>query len=168
MNEWIRLLTQFLHVASAIVWMGGGFYAFFVQLPGLLAAPPAARGPVSAQLTPRQVRYIRTAAEVTIVTGLLNLWATDRAGQFLDPFAQRWTIVLGLGIILALALYGLLRARVFPLSMRTLELGPKAAAGDAAAAAEIPQIIARLKSIGRVQVAMGILIILAMVSARLS
>jgi hypothetical protein len=168
MSEWIRLLTQYLHVFAAIAWMGGGFYAFFVQLPGLLSAPPAARGPVSAQLTPRQVRYISRAAEITIVTGFLNLWATGRADQFVDPLAQRWTIVLGLGIILAIALYGLLRARVFPWSMQLLALGARAAGGDAAAAAEVPTMIDRLKRVGRVQVAMAALIILAMITARLS
>jgi len=49
-----------------------------------------------------------------------------------------------------------------------LTLGPKAAAGDAAAAAEAGQIIERIRMIGRVQLAMGTLIILAMITARLS
>src|SRR5437763_3530667 len=109
MSEWFRLLTQFLHVFAGILWLGGGFYAVRVQLPGVLAAPPAARGPVTAQLAPRQIRYILRVAEITIATGLLNLLATGRAQQFLDPFGQRWTIVLGAGILLALALYGLVR-----------------------------------------------------------
>ena len=49
-----------------------------------------------------------------------------------------------------------------------LTLGPKAAAGDAAAAEEVGRIVERLRSIGLVQVALGSLIILTMVTARLS
>ena len=168
MNEYFRLLTQYLHVFAGILWLGGGFYTVFVQLPAVLAAPPAARGPVSAQLAPRQIRYILRVAELTLVTGILNLLATGRLDQFMQPFAQRWTIVLGIGILLAFGLYGLVRATVVPWTYRMLELGPKAGAGDAAAAAEVGAIIQRIKTIARVQVAIGALIILAMVTARLS
>ena len=168
MNEYFRLLTQFLHVFAGILWLGGGFYTLIVQVPGLLAAPPQARGPVLAQLAPRQVSYILRVAEITLVTGILNLIATDRLRQFEDPFGQRWTIVLGLGILLAFGLYGLVRATVVPWTYRLLALGPKAASGDASAAAEVGAIIDRLKTMGRVQLVMGSLIILAMITARLS
>ena len=49
-----------------------------------------------------------------------------------------------------------------------LTLGPKAAAGDAAAAAEAGRIVERLRQVGYAQVGLGALIILAMVTARLS
>lgn len=168
MNEYFRLLTQFLHVFAGILWLGGGFYTIFVQLPALMAAPPAARGPVSAQLAPRQLRYILRVAEITLATGVLNLIATGRLDQFTRPFDQRWTIVLGIGIVLAFGLYGLVRATVVPWTYRMLEIGPKAGAGDAAAATEVGAIIERIKTIARVQVAIGSLIILAMITARLS
>lgn len=168
MSESFRLLTQFLHVTSGILWLGGGFYTILVQLPATLASPPAARGPVVAQLAPRQLRYILRVAEFTLATGILNLIATGRIQQFLQPFDQRWTIVLGIGIILAFGLYGLVRATVVPWTYRMLELGPKAAGGDQSAAAEIPQIVERIKNIARVQLVIGFLIILMMVAARLS
>jgi len=168
MSEYFRLLTQYLHVFAGILWLGGGFYTLIVQVPGLLAAPPQARGPVLAQVAPRQIRYLLRVAELTIVTGVLNLIATERLQQFQDPLGQRWTIVLGLGILLALGLYGLIRATIVPWTARLLTLGPQAAQGDQAAAAEAGAIIERLKTIGRVQLVMGALIILAMVTARLS
>src|SRR5712691_3102932 len=147
--DWFRLLTQYLHVFAGILWLGGGFYAALVQLPGVLAAPPAARGPVSAQLAPRQINYILRVAEVTIATGFLNLLASGRAQQLLDPLSSRWSIVLGLGILLAIGLYVLVRITVVPWTRRMLTLGPQAAAGDAAAAAEVGEIIQRVKAIGR-------------------
>jgi uncharacterized membrane protein len=168
MADLFRITTQFLHVFSGVLWIGGGLYTLFVQLPALLAAPPAARGPVSAQLAPRQITYILRVAELTIATGFLNLLASGRAQQLLDPLSSRWSIVLGLGILLAIGLYVLVRMTVVPWTRRMLTLGPQAAAGDAAAAAEVGQIIERVKAIGRVQIVFGVLIILAMVTARLS
>jgi uncharacterized membrane protein len=168
MADLFRLTTQFLHVFAGILWIGGGFYTLLVQLPALLAAPPAARGPVTAQLAPRQIFYILRVAELTLVTGVLNVFATGRAQQLTDPLGSRWSIVLGLGILLAIGLYALVRATVVPWTVRLLTLGPKAAGGDAAAAAEVGQIIERIKRVGRAQIVIGTLIILAMITARLS
>jgi uncharacterized membrane protein len=163
-----RITAQFLHVFAGILWIGGGVYSGFVQLPAVLAAPPAARGAVMAQLGPRQVRYLLRAGEVTIATGVLNLIATGRAQQLTDPLGSRWAIVLLLGILLAIGLYVLLRTAVAPRVAQMLSLGPKAAGGDAAAAAEVAQIVTRLRTLSFVQVGIGVLIILAMVTARLS
>ena len=168
MGDLFRITTQFLHVFAGVLWIGGGFYTLLVQLPGLMAAPPAARGPVSAQLAPRQIFYILRVAELTLVTGVLNVFASGRAEQFKDPLGQRWSIVLGLGIILAFSLYILIRRTVVPWTERMLTLGPKAAGGDAAAAAESGQLLNRIRNVGRIQLAIGTLIILAMVNARLS
>src|SRR5258705_151349 len=153
MGDLFRITTQFLHVLAAVLWIGGGYYTLFVQLPALLAAPAPARGPVMAQLARRQIFYILRVAELTLVTGVLNLFATGRAQQLQEPLGSRWSIVLGLGILLAFGLYGLVRATVVPWTQRMLTLGPKAAAGDAAAAAEAGQIIERIQMIGRVQIA---------------
>jgi uncharacterized membrane protein len=167
-DDLFRITVQFLHVFSGVLWIGGGLYTLFVQLPALMASPPAARGPVLAQLAPRQVRYLLRVAEVTIATGVLNVFASGRGQQLSDPLSSRWAIVLTIGILLALGLYGLTRAAIVPAIRRMLALGPQAAAGDAAAAAEAGRIVARLRRLGQVQIALGVLIILAMVTARLS
>jgi uncharacterized membrane protein len=168
MGDLFRITTQFLHVLAGVLWIGGGYYTLFVQLPALLAAPAPARGPVMTQLAPRQIFYILRVAELTLVTGVLNLFASGRAQQLQEPLGSRWSIVLGLGIVLAFGLYILVRSTVVPWTQRMLTLGPRAAAGDAAAAAEAGQIIKRIQMIGRVQIVIGALIILAMVTARLS
>jgi uncharacterized membrane protein len=168
MAELFRLATQFLHVLAAILWIGGGFYTLFVQLPAVLAAPPAARGPVMAQLAPRQIFYTLRVAELTIATGFLNVFASGRAQQLAEPFGSRWAAVILLGMLLAIGLYVLVRVTVVPWTQRMLALGPKAAAGDAAAAAEAASLLTRVRTVGRVQIGIGLLIILAMVAARLS
>jgi hypothetical protein len=48
------------------------------------------------------------------------------------------------------------------------DLGPKAASGDATAAAEMPQLGARIRRFGYSQITIGALILLAMVTARFS
>ena len=133
-----------------------------------MAAPAQARGPVAAQLAPRQIRYILRVAELTLFTGILNIFASGRGQQLSEPFSSRWGIALTLGILMAVGLYFLVRSTVVPWTMRMLELGPKAAGGDAQAAAEVGQLIERIRTFGRVQLAIGSLIILAMVIARLS
>lgn len=168
MAELLRVLAQYLHVLAGILWVGGGFYTLLVQVPALMAVPPAARGPALGQIAPRQIRYLLRLAEITLATGVLNLVATGRVQQFMDPLGQRWTVVLGLGIVLAFVLYGLLRARIVPGTYRVLALGPAAAAGDAAAAAEIGTIVGRLVALGRVQIVLGLAIVLAMVLAHFS
>ena len=168
MDDLFRLTTQFLHVFAGILWIGGGFYTLFVQLPALLAAPGPARGPVMAQLAPRQIFYILRVAELTLVTGFLNLFASGRIEQLREPLGSRWAAVILLGIMLAVGLYVLVRLTVVPWTRRMLTLGPKAAGGDAAAAAEAASLLARVRMMGRVQIALGSIIILAMVTARLS
>jgi hypothetical protein len=168
MDVLLRVVVQWLHVTSAVLWIGGGFYTLLVQLPAMLAAPPQARGPAMAQLAPRQIRYIIRVAEITLVTGLLNLLVSGRAQQLSEPFGSRWAVVLLIGIILGIGLYAFIRAVVAPLTERMLALGPKAAAGDAAAAAEAGALVGRLRRIGYGQLAVGLAIILAMVAARFS
>jgi uncharacterized membrane protein len=168
MEELPRILVQWLHVTAAVLWIGGGFYTFLVQIPAMLAAPPQARGPVLAQLAPRQIRYITRVAELTLLTGVLNIFTSGRGQQLAEPFGSRWAIVLLVGIALAIGLYALVRATVIPWTQRMLALGPQAAAGDAAAAAEAGALVGRLRRMGYVQLTVGLVIILAMVAARFS
>ena len=79
MDDLFRIVVQFLHVFTGVLWVGGGLYTLFVQTPAMMSAPPQARGQVLGQLVPRQVTYLLRLGEVTIVTGVLNLFASGRA-----------------------------------------------------------------------------------------
>ena len=162
-----RLAVQWLHVTAGVLWIGGGFYTILVQLPALLAAPPAARGAVMASLVPRQFKYILRVAEITIVTGLLNLFISGR-GQELTRLDTRWSWAILAGILLAVGIYAATRATVARWAYRMLEVGPRAAGGDSGAAAEMGVLGARIRRFGYFQLAVGTLILLAMVTARFS
>lgn len=168
MEDLGRVAIQWLHVTAGVMWIGGGFYTLFVQLPALLAAPAQARGPVSAEIAPRQIRYLLRLAELTIATGIANLIVTGRASQLTEPLGSRWAGALVVGIVLAIVLYGIIRAVVKPAVERMLALAPKAAAGDPTAPAEIGRLIERIKRIGYVQIVIGLAIIFLMVLARFS
>jgi uncharacterized membrane protein len=167
MDAGLRIAVQWLHVTAGVLWIGGGFYTILVQLPALLATPPQARGAVFASLVPRQFRYIYRVAELTIFTGLLNLFASGRA-QELTRLDTRWSWVILGGIVLAVGIYGATRATVGRWAFRLMELGPRAAGGDAGAAAQMPELGARIRRFGYVQLGVGALILLLMVTARFS
>jgi uncharacterized membrane protein len=163
----LRIAVQWLHVVSGILWIGGGFYTIVVQLPAVLAMPPAARGPAMAQIVPRQFRYILRVAELTIFWGVVNVFVSGRAQQLLT-LDSRWAWSIIVGTLGAIFIYALVRARLGPWAVRMLELGPKAAGGDASAAAEQAALMGRIRRLGYLQLGVGILIVLAMVIARFS
>jgi uncharacterized membrane protein len=167
MDAVFRIGVQWLHVTAGVLWIGGGFYTILVQLPALLASPPAARGAIMPNLVPRQFRYIFRVAEFTMLTGLLNLVASGR-GQELTRLDTRWSWAILAGIILAVGVYALTRATIARWAYRLVEIGPLAAGGDAAAAAQMPQLGARIRRFGYIQLAIGALILVAMVTARFS
>lgn len=167
MDAVFRIGVQWLHVISGVLWIGGGFYTILVQTPALLATPPAARGAAMGAFVPRQLRYIFRVAELTIATGLLNLFASGRA-QELTRLDTRWSWAILTGIILAVGIYAATRATVARWALRMLELGPRAASGDQSAATEMPELAARIRRFGYFQLAVGALIIAAMVTARFS
>jgi uncharacterized membrane protein len=167
MDAVFRIGVQWLHVTAGVLWIGGGFYTILVQLPALLASPPAARGAVMPNLVPRQLNYTFRVAEFTILTGLLNLFASGRA-QELTRLDTRWSWAILAGIILAVGIYAASRATVARWATRLIAIGPKAAGGDAAAAAEMPLLADRIRRFGYLQLTVGALILLAMVTARFS
>jgi len=168
MDEIFRYVVQFLHVFSGILWIGGGLYTLFVQTPALLAAPPQARGAVMGQIIPRQVNYLLRLGEITIALGVLNIFASGKGRLLQEALGSRWSLAIIVGGLLAVVLLGIGHAVLKPSALRLLELGPRAAGGDAGAGAEVGTIIARLKRVGYAQVALGLVITATMVLARFS
>ncbi len=168
MEQLPLIAVQWLHVLSAFLWIGGGSYSLFVQLPGVLAIPPAARGAATAQLAPRQISYLLRAAEATLITGLLRILVSGRGQDLTAPLSSRWAISILLGIVGAVAIYVIIRAMVKPTTERLLGIGRRVEAGEQAAAAEVPTLIARLRTVARAQVGIGFAVILVMVLARFS
>ncbi len=167
MEEIIRVIAQYLHVTAGILWIGGAFYTIFIQTPAIMAAPPQARGPVIAQLAPRQIFYLLRLGEVTIITGILRILVSGRARE-MENLGSRWALSLIIGAVLAGILLGIGHGIIKPAVKRMLTLGPLAAQGDAGAAAEVGKLVQRLRTLGYYQLVLGFAIILGMVLARFS
>ena len=167
MEDLGRIIVQWAHVLSGVLWVGGGYYTVLVQLPALAAIPMPARGPAIAAIAPRQLRYIIRVAEVTIATGILQLFVNPHNGELL-AFATRWSIAIVAGAVLALIAFGLLRGPLSSAFERLLVTAPIAAAGDAGAGTEVAALRQRIQRLGYAQLALGALILGAMVTARFS
>jgi hypothetical protein len=161
-----RIAVQWGHVLSGVLWIGGGFYTILVQLPALAAMPMPARGPALAALGPRQVRYVTRVAELTIGTGILQVVVNQH--RLLSDLGTRWSIAIVLGALMAFIAYGLLRGPLKSTIERLLSVMPAAASGDSAAVAQVGALRERIRSIGYAQLALGTLILGAMVTARFS
>src|SRR2546430_14326775 len=84
-----RIVVQWAHVLSGVLWVGGGFYTILVQLPALAEMPMPARGPALAAIAPRQGRYVLPVAEVTLATGILPLFGNPHNRELLTLSTRR-------------------------------------------------------------------------------
>jgi uncharacterized membrane protein len=161
-----RIVLQWAHVLSGVLWIGGGFYTILVQLPALAAMPLPARGPALAAIGPRQVRYVMRVAELTIATGILQVFVYPH--RLLGDLGTRWSIAILLGALMAIVAYGLLRGPLRSAIERLLATAAVAATGDEAAGKQVVVLRERIQRIGYVQLTLGTLILGAMVTARFS
>ncbi len=97
----MHALMKFLHLASAIVWLGGISFMLFALRPAaaeLLA--PAQRLPLIAQVLKRFFALVWLAIGLLLLTGLAMLLAT---GMKNAPVG--WHLMLGVGLLM-FALFG--------------------------------------------------------------
>jgi uncharacterized membrane protein len=167
MEDLGRIVVQLAHVLSGVLWVGGGFYTILVQLPALAVMPLPARGPALAAIGPRQVRYLLRVAELTIATGILQIFVNPH-GRELATLSTRWSVAIVAGALLAFIAYGLLRGALKTAIERLLAVAPVAAGGDEAAARQVGLMRARIQRLGYIQLALGVAILAAMVTARFS
>ena len=164
----LRWLVQYLHVLSGVLWFGAGFYVTLVQLPALVTLPPAQRVPAIAALGPRQVRYIVRLAEITIGFGIFNAILTGRLARLGETLGSLWGWAILIGAILAIGLYVLLQTGVKPAVFRIVAVARATQHGDVAGLAELPALAQRIRTLGFVQMGVGAIIVLLMVTARFS
>jgi uncharacterized membrane protein len=89
----------FLHVASAIAWLGGVTFFLSAVAPGVRSLTPGARLEYLARVGPRQVRFFVGSASATIVFGLALLFALYGADY------TAWPASIDVGFSLGLLAY---------------------------------------------------------------
>jgi len=148
----LRQALLLVHLLSAIAWVGGMFFAYFCLRPSAVEVlQPAQRLPLWLATLTRFLRVVGIAVVLLLASGLAMLL---QVGLRAAPIG--WHAMLGLGVGMALV-YLLAHARWLP------RLRARCAAADWPAAAQALNAIRRLVALN---LALGVLVVLAAVSAR--
>lgn len=166
------IVFRILHIAAGVAWAGSVFLFVVLIQPSAAAIGPAA-GPFMMELLGKRklVSWLLSLAGSTIVAGLFLYWKDwhDYAGLG-DFVSSRYGFALTLGAAAAIGafLIGLFGTR--PNVARLLALAARAATSEGGpppeVAQEIPKVQARLKVLARTALALIVVAVLAMATAR--
>lgn len=148
----IRPSLLFLHLIAAFAWVGGMFFAHFCLRPAAVEvlAPPN-RLPLWVATLARFLRYTALAVAVVLLSGLAMLVETG-----LRNAPPGWHAMLAIGVVMT-GVFVYVYAALFPrLRARCAEAGwPDAAA-----------VLARIRLLVTINLALGVCAVAAAVSAR--
>ena len=106
-SDWIAFLWRWLHVLSAVMWIGILWYFNFVQIPSMPKIPDEQKPAIGKVIAPAALFWFRWAAMATIITGLLLAYGSGYLVQALtlglmDGVAKHTAIGIGmwLGLIM--------------------------------------------------------------------
>lgn len=106
-SNWIAFMWRWLHVLSAVMWIGLLWYFNFVQIPNMPNIPDDQKPAIGKVIAPAALWWFRWAAMATIVTGLLLALGNGYLMQAMalgltDGVAKHTAIGIGmwLGIIM--------------------------------------------------------------------
>ncbi|MBC8337436.1 MAG: urate hydroxylase PuuD [Alphaproteobacteria bacterium] len=106
-TNWIAFMWRWLHVLSAVMWIGLLWYFNFVQIPNMPNIPDDQKPAIGKVIAPAALFWFRWGAMATIATGLLLALANGYLMQALtlgltDGVAKHTAIGIGmwLGLIM--------------------------------------------------------------------
>jgi uncharacterized membrane protein len=99
----LTAILAWLHIISAISWLGGGIMFGVIIAPMLSKFSPPAAGEFLVRVGPRVGRFFQVFAGTTILFGLLLLYNVGGIG--LLTFSNTYGIELTVGVIFALAAF---------------------------------------------------------------
>ena len=83
-SDWIAFLWRWLHVLSAVMWIGILWYFNFVQIPSMPKIPDEQKPAISKVIAPAALFWFRWGAMGTIVTGLFVALSMTSGGGAWD------------------------------------------------------------------------------------
>ena len=90
-------VLAWLHVFSAIGWLGGGIMFAFVIGPALETLSPASSGEFLVKVVPRVIRFFQIAAGATVLFGLLFLYNFSNGDFGILSFSTHFGTELTIG-----------------------------------------------------------------------
>ena len=146
MADAIYLTLLFVHVFSAVAWLGAALLTNLLISPVLTRLSPQGRSELGKTLTPWMFRYILGSGIMTVLSGALLYFYLDFApGSLGLAFIQAGALIAILVLTVATALSRRTAGRVGRLSEQLTKMsqGPQ---GDPRMAADLRSSIARLQS----------------------
>jgi len=106
-NMW---LLRWLHVLSAIMWIGILYYFNFIQIPNMGKIPDDQKPAISKVIAPAALFWFRWGAVATVVTGLTLAQLSGYLHDAMTFSGGEWPIGVGmwLGIIMFLNVWGII------------------------------------------------------------
>ncbi len=126
---WLSLGVDWVHVAAAVVWIGGLFGLTAIVLPTAYRLAPERRQAALARLVSRFSPLALVSVELLVITGLYHTWAhvSDPEALMSTPYGRMLLIKLLLvGAMLLPAAFNLLVARPRLASARSFMTGREA------------------------------------------
>jgi len=103
----VSAVLAWLHILSAIGWMGSAMFLAMVLGPSTRELPPPSRRDLVLRLFPRFIRYVTVFATLTLVFGvLLGVVLVSDGGDLLSP-STTWGLRIIIGASIALVAYAL-------------------------------------------------------------
>ena len=139
-TAWWAFLVRWLHVLSAVMWIGLLWYFNFVQIPNMAKIEETQRPAITGVIAPAALFWFRWGAMGTIVTGLILAWINgyivDAITIGLQSGAAKHTAI-GIGMWLGAIMWFNVWFIIWPNQKKALgivhvEAAEKAAAGRTA------------------------------------
>ena len=103
----VSAILAWLHILSAIGWMGSAMFLAMVLGPSTRELPPPSRRDLVLRLFPRFIRYVTIFATLTLVFGvLLGMGLVSDGSDVLSPLTT-WGLRIMIGASLALVAYAM-------------------------------------------------------------
>jgi len=158
----VSVLLRFVHVLSAMVWVGLIFFVNFIQFKALEEADDVSRGAIARGIVPRVAVAFRHASHLTVLSGALLLVATGYllGGLALSspsglPLAR--ALMLGFGALGGLIMWVLVNFVIWP--------GLKVVLGQTGDAAAKAQARSTVENYARLNLVLMIPVTFAMIAA---
>jgi len=164
----VGAVLAWLHIFSAIGWMGSAMFLAIVLGPSTRELPPPSRRDLVLRLFPRFIRFVSIFATLTLLFGvLLGLALVSDGSDTISP-STAWGLRIMIGGIVALIAYGLAMAFGLRSARKILGIVRKAQPDQQAQAPELAKLTTRLRLTAvTVTLLLSLSLILMVAAARL-
>jgi uncharacterized membrane protein len=161
-HGWFAFLFRWLHVLSAIMWIGLLYYFNFVQIPSMPKIPDDQKPAIGKVIAPEALFWFRWAALATVVTGLvlaaMNAYIIPALMLGIGSGVMKYTAI-GIGMWLGLIMAFNVWFVIWPNQQKALGLVEATADAKKAAAATA-------KLFSRINTMLSVPMLFAMVAAQ--